>query len=68
MWKVAFVAKIKGVTRIFLQGLRNTTKNKISLPRLRFEPGTHKYLGRDGVVVITTRYGLDGPGFESRWR
>ena len=26
------------------------------------------YGGRDGVVGIATRYGLDGPGFESRWR
>jgi hypothetical protein len=23
--------------------------------------------GRDGSVGIATRYGLDGPGFESRW-
>jgi hypothetical protein len=25
------------------------------------------YMGRDGVVGIATRYGLDGPGIESRW-
>jgi hypothetical protein len=24
-------------------------------------------LGRDSVVGIATRYGLDGPGIESRW-
>jgi hypothetical protein len=24
-------------------------------------------LGRDSVVGITTRYGLDGTGIESRW-
>ena len=24
-------------------------------------------VGRDGVVDIATRYGLDGPGIESRW-
>jgi hypothetical protein len=24
-------------------------------------------VGRDSVVGIATRYGLDGPGFESRW-
>ena len=24
--------------------------------------------GRDRVVSITTRYGLDGPGIETRWR
>ena len=24
-------------------------------------------VGRDGAVGITTRYGLDGPGIESRW-
>jgi hypothetical protein len=24
-------------------------------------------MGRDSVVGIATRYGLDGPGIESRW-
>ena len=24
-------------------------------------------MGRDSSVGITTRYGLDGPGIESRW-
>jgi hypothetical protein len=34
---------------------------------------THKYIyiyiymGRDSAVGIATRYGLDGPGIESRW-
>ena len=31
---------------------------------------THIYIyivGRDGVVGIATRYGVDGPGIESRW-
>jgi hypothetical protein len=68
MWKVAFVAEIKSVTNIFLKGLSNTTKSEISLPRLRFEPGIPEYVGRDSVVGIATRYGLDGPGIESRWR
>jgi hypothetical protein len=26
----------------------------------------YTYVGRDGVVGIATRYGLDGPGIESR--
>jgi hypothetical protein len=26
-----------------------------------------KYVGLDSSVIITTRYGLDGPGIESRW-
>jgi hypothetical protein len=26
-----------------------------------------KPVGRDSVVGIATRYGLDGPGIESRW-
>ena len=30
-------------------------------------PQTHAG-GRDGSVGIATRYGLDGPGIESRWR
>ena len=25
-------------------------------------------MGRDDVVDIATRYGLDGPGIETRWR
>jgi hypothetical protein len=27
-----------------------------------------KVVGRDGVVGIATRYGLDGPWIKSRWR
>jgi hypothetical protein len=27
-----------------------------------------KVVGRDGVVGIATRYGIDGPGIKSRWR
>jgi len=26
------------------------------------------FVGRDTVVAIPTRYGLDGPGIEFRWR
>ena len=29
---------------------------------------THSGMGRDSAVGIATRYGLDGPGIESRWR
>jgi hypothetical protein len=28
----------------------------------------NKTVGRDGSVRVATRYGLDGPGIESRWR
>jgi hypothetical protein len=28
---------------------------------------TPVYVGRDSVVGIATRYGLDGPGIDSRW-
>ena len=27
----------------------------------------YSYVGRDSSVGIATRYGLDGPGIESRW-
>jgi hypothetical protein len=27
----------------------------------------NKWVGRDSVIGIVTRYGLDGPGIESRW-
>ena len=30
-------------------------------------PVPSRYLGRDSVVGIATRYGLDGPRIESRW-
>ena len=43
----------------------------------RFTPGerhpvyiyTHTYtcMGRDSAVCVATRYGLNGPGIESRW-
>jgi len=29
--------------------------------------GTGGSVGRDSGVCVTTRYGLDGPGIESRW-
>jgi hypothetical protein len=34
---------------------------------MRFEVTTDVYVGRDSSVGIATRYGLDGPGIESRW-
>jgi hypothetical protein len=43
----------------------------ISIPYLYFFhifwPHTLKIRGRDSSVGIATRYGLDGPGIESRW-
>jgi len=35
------------------------------LPLLKFQPSY--VVGRDGAVIIATRYGVEGPGFESRW-
>jgi hypothetical protein len=32
-----------------------------------FSPLYSDYVGRDSVVGIATRYGLDGPGIESQW-
>jgi hypothetical protein len=34
---------------------------------IKFVP-VHTIEGRDSSVGIATRYGLDGPGIESRWR
>ena len=34
---------------------------------LRHYPSHSRGTGRDGSVGIATRYGLDGPGIESRW-
>jgi hypothetical protein len=34
---------------------------------LNFNPVTWRQVDRDSVVSIATRYGLDGPGIESRW-
>jgi hypothetical protein len=36
--------------------------------RIIFEASATFSLGRDSAVGIATRYGLDGPGIESRWR
>ena len=33
----------------------------------RFSPSTYRTESRDSSVGIPTRYGLDGPGIESRW-
>jgi hypothetical protein len=40
----------------------NSDQPKIILPTCRADMG-----GRDSSVGIATRYGLDGPGIESRW-
>jgi hypothetical protein len=34
---------------------------------LHFNSDTSYQRGRDSVVSIATRYGLEGPGIESRW-
>ena len=34
---------------------------------IKFTFSFHLYMGRDSAVGIETRYGLDGPGIESRW-
>jgi hypothetical protein len=34
----------------------------------KFLPGYTVFVGRDSVVGIATRYGLDGPEIEARWR
>jgi hypothetical protein len=39
----------------------------ITLERLFVIRTINKLVGRDGSVGITTGYGLDGPGIESRW-
>jgi hypothetical protein len=36
--------------------------------RLLWDSNMYKYVGRDSSVDTDIRYGLDGPGIESRWR
>ena len=38
---------------------------KLVIPQ--FYPAFCYYVGRNNSVGIATRYGLDGPGIESRW-
>jgi len=38
---------------------------KLVIPQ--FSPAFCYYVGRDSSVGIATRYGLEGPGIESRW-
>jgi len=35
--------------------------------QLHYATHTSPNMGQDSVIGITTRYGLDGPGIESRW-
>ena len=37
------------------------------LPVIGFSLLMSDYMGRDSVVDVATRYGLDGPGIDSRW-
>ena len=66
------------VTRGWLEMFPSTSQtpvtrdNKVFLYKLKFccWNWRHHHLvlrGRDSAVGITTRYGLDGPGIESRW-
>jgi len=50
---------------------RNVTKDRrpklvSAYPKIIFSP-TLRVVGRDSSVGIATRYGLEGPGIESRW-
>jgi hypothetical protein len=47
------------LTSIKVTGFRLNDKFLTFLPR--------PIVGQDSSVVIATRYGLDGPGIESRW-
>jgi hypothetical protein len=40
---------------------------KYQIYSLNFKFYKHETVGRDISVGIATRYGLDGPGIESRW-
>ena len=42
---------------------RWVTKNEMFLSR-----NVNQFRGRDSSVGVANRYGLDGPGIESRWR
>ena len=62
-------------TRIHLTANRNSTiqpnkstHTKYSNPICFRGNCIYIYMGRDSSVGIATRYGLDGPGIESRWR
>ena len=52
-------------------GWMNGVRNKEVLHGIKEERiaciRTVKKVGRDSSVGIATRYGLDGPGIESRW-
>ena len=39
----------------------------VPMPLLEMDPSVTSNGGRDSAVGIATRYGLDGPGIESRW-
>ena len=57
-----FIPTLNQVTKIFLILMYVT--NKEDLRNLVY---TTSHEARDSVVGTATRYGLDGPDFESRW-
>ena len=45
----------------------STLKKAAAISSVTFEHSNKLQLGSDSSVGIATRYGLDGPGIESRW-
>jgi hypothetical protein len=60
---------LDGTESVLLDSLaQRDGKHKVSVFRLtNISPIIHNEQSRDSSVGIATRYGLDGPGIESRW-
>ena len=54
------------LTKLLANSLTRILLQKLTPTRL-FNQLTSLYVDRDSAVGIVTRYGLDGPGIESRW-
>ena len=64
VWCTANQISRKGNSSLTQANLEHKAKN-IYIKEVMYWP--KRVEGRDSSVVITTRYGLDGPGIESRW-
>jgi hypothetical protein len=63
---LAFALQLRKITGNFHQGTRRLLERFPSVDWL--QGGTEYYYVQDSAVSIATRYGLDGPGIESRWK
>ena len=58
---------LKSIQNLYPSNCKNTCIAMAAIHTTKYVQQISQYGGRDSVVSIATRYGLDGPGIESQW-